>query len=298
MFWRKLGNALLYPHIAILIVLTPVVTAALVCAMIFVGSESAIAIITYVLAAYTLTVWCFRVPRLVRGFKRFKEENKYAKRWFDDTHFRVTALLLGSLLWNLAYAAFQLGLGIKHRSFWFYSLAAYYLFLAVMRFILARYTLKNRAGEHVARELVRYRAVGIVLLLMNLAISLMVFFMVYWNRTFHHHEITAIALAAYTFFSFTTAFTGIVNYRKYNSPVYSATRAIKLVCASVSMLTLEETMLTTFGGEEMPQLLRRIALGASGAVICSLILAVSIFMIVRGTKELHRINREESHGTT
>ncbi len=298
MFWRKLGMALLFPHMAILLPLTPVAIASLSCAMVFVGNESAMAIGAYVLAAYILTAWCFRVPRLVSGFKHFKEENKYVRRWFVDMHFRVTALLLCSLLWNLAYAAFQLGLGITHQSFWFYSLAAYHFSLVAMRFILARYTLKNRAGEHVARELVHYRAVGIVLLLMNLAISLMVFFMVYWNRTFHHHEITAIALAAYTFFSFATAVTGVVDYRKYNSPVYSATRAIKLVCASVSMLTLEATLLTAFGGEEMTQSTRRMALGVSGAVICAAILAISIFMIVRGTKELHRINREERHGRT
>ena len=42
---------------------------------------------------------------------------------------------------------------------------------------------------------------GIVFLIMNLALALIIFFMVYWNRTFHRHEITTIALAAYTFTS-------------------------------------------------------------------------------------------------
>ncbi len=54
-------------------------------------------------------------------------------------------------------------------------------------------------------ELIKYRNCGIAFLLMNLALSLMVFFMVYWNRTFEHHQITTIAMAAYTFGSMTMA---------------------------------------------------------------------------------------------
>ena len=69
------------------------------------------------------------------------------------------------------------------------------------------------------------------------------------NRTFHHHEITTIALAAYTFTSLTFAIINTVKYRKYHSPVYSASKAISLASACVSLLTLESTMLTTFGNE-------------------------------------------------
>ena len=59
-------------------------------------------------------------------------------------------------------------------------------------------------------ELLRYRLCGWIFLVMNLALSLMVFFMVYWNRTFHHHEITTIALAAYTFTAFTMAIINMI----------------------------------------------------------------------------------------
>ena len=98
---------------------------------------------------------------------------------------------------------------------------------------------------------------------MNLALALIIFFMVYWNRTFNHHEITTIAMAAYTFTALTMAIINIIKYKKYNSPVYSASKAISLASACVSMLTLESTMLTTFGDGTMDLTARRMMLGIS-----------------------------------
>ena len=196
MNWKKLGKALLFPHIAIMIILIPIATVFLVYSMVFLGTESVAAIISYVLAFYTLTVWCFKIPYLIHFFKTFKDENKYARRWQDDTRLRVNVSLYGTLIWNTAYAVFQLGLGFWHHTFWFYSMAGYYIALAVMRFFLVRHTSKHKPGEKMKEELIKYRTCGWVFLLMNLTLSVMVFFMVYWNRTFHHHEITTITMAA------------------------------------------------------------------------------------------------------
>ena len=286
MDWKKLGKALLFPHIAIMIILVPIATVFLVYSMVFLGTDSVIAIISYVLSAYTLTVWCFKIPYLIKFFKTFKNENKYARIWQDDTRLRVNVSLYGTLIYNTAYALLQLGMGFWHHTFWFYSLAGYYISLAVMRFFLVRHTSKHKPGEKMLDELIKYRACGIVFLIMNLALALMIFFMVYWNRTFHHHEITTITLAAYTFTSLTLAIINTVKYRKYNSPVYSASKAISLASACVSMLTLESTMLTTFGDGTMSLTGRRILLGISGGVISVFIIAMAIYMIVNGTKKI------------
>lgn len=138
-------------------------------------------------------------------------------------------------------------------------------------------------------ELARYRMCGWILLVMNLALSLMVFFMVYWNRTFRHHEITTIALAVYTFTAFTMAIINIVKYRRYNSPVYSASKAISLASASVSMLTLEATMLTTFGGDTVDALTRKILLGCTGGVISLFVVLMAVYMICQSSKKLKQI---------
>ncbi|MDD6799906.1 MAG: hypothetical protein PUE85_05785 [Firmicutes bacterium] len=290
---RKIGKAVLFPHIAILLVLLPVSTVLLVYSMAFEGTESVIAYVSYVLAAYTLTIWCVRIPFLIDFLRKFSKKNKFAHRWLTDTHFRVNVSLYGSLLWNTAYAVFQLGLGFCHHSFWFFSLAGYYICLAVMRFFLVGYTSKHKPGEKMTEELVKYRACGIAFLLLNLSLSIMIFFMVYWNRTFKHHEITTIAMAAYTFVTFSAAVVNIVKYRKYNSPVYSASKAISLAASCVSMLTLESTMLTTFNDGSMDMTARRIMLGASGGVISVFIISMAVFMIAHGTKKLKLLQSEK-----
>ena len=296
MDWKKLGKALLFPHIAIMIVLVPISIVLLVCSMVFIGTESPIAYISYVLAAYTLTVWCFKIPRIIKYFKTFKDENKYARRWQDDVRLRVNVSLYGSLAWNALYGLFQLWLGFYHHTFWFYSLGAYYICLGVMRFFLLLHTRKYAPGEKMQTELVKYRACGCVFLLMNLALALIIFFMVYWNRTFEHHMITAIAMAAYTFTAFTVAIVNVIKYRKYNSPVFSASKAISLAAALVSMLTLESTMLTTFSDGTMTATTQKWMLGATGGAISVLIVATAIYMIVVGTKKLKLLESEVENG--
>jgi len=286
MDWKKLGKALLYPHIAIMVTLVPVATAFLICSMLLLGSESPISIISYVLAAYTLTVWCFKIPYIIDYFKRLKRENRYIRRWFEDTRLRIKVSLYSSFAWNILYALLQLWLGFYHHTFWFYSFGVYYICLAVMRFFLLKHTRRYSRGEKMKIELLKYRVCGWVLLLMNMALALIVFFMVYWNRTFNHHMITAIAMAAYTFAAFTVAIVNVVKYRKYNSPVYSASKAINLVAACVSMLTLESTMLTTFSDGTMDGATQKILLGTTGGVVCITVIFIAIYMIVNGTKKI------------
>ena len=289
MDWKKIGKAILFPHIAIMMILLPIATVFLVYSLVFMGTDSITAIASYVLAFYTLTVWSLKVPHFIRFFKSFKNENKYARRWQEDARLRVNVSLYGTLIWNTAYALLQLGMGFWHHTFWFYSLAGYYICLAVMRFFLARYTTKHKPGEKMREELIRYRLCGWIFLAMNLTLSLMVFFMVYWNRTFQHHEITTIALAAYTFTAFTLAIINIVKYRKYNSPVYSASKAISLASACVSMLTLEATMLTAFGKGSMDAITRKIFLGCTGGVISVFVVVMAVYMIKQSSIKLKEL---------
>lgn len=296
MDWKKIGKAILFPHIAILIILLPVATVLLVYSMVFVGTESIIAYISYVLAAYTLTVWCCQIPKLIKMLKNFKNENKYALRWQEDTRLRVNISLYGTLLWNTLYGVFQLWLGLYHHTFWFTSLGAYYICLAIMRFFLVLHTIKYDVGEKMYRELVRYRACGWVFLVMNLALLLIVFFMIYWNRTFEHHMITAIAMAAYTFTSFTLAIINVVKYRKYNSPVLSASKAISFASACVSMLTLTSTMLTTFSDGTIGELEKKMMLGGVGIAVSCVVLVMALCMIVIGTKKINSLKTEDENG--
>lgn len=276
---------IIYPHIVILLSFVPISFSLLIYSLIYLGTNSIISYISYALSFYSLLIFCFRIPNIINYFKKVKNENKYLKRLFNDVHFRINLSLYGTLIINIIYSIFQLGLGFYHNSFWFYSMAIYYFLIALMRYYLVRHTRNYKPGEELEIELKKYRFCGWILLLMNVSVSIIIFFMIYWKRTFVHHEITTIALAAYTFFTFTLAIINLVKYRKYNSPIYIATKSINLVVSSVSMITLETTMLTTFGGNDVP-LFRTLILSLSGGAVAIFILIMAILIIVKANRAL------------
>ena len=293
MNFKKIGKALLFPKKIIMILLIPISSFLLVYSMISLGTESVIAITSYVLSAYTLTIWCFKIPDIIKFFKNFKNENKYLQIWLKDDRLRVNVSLHLSLAINTIFAIFQFCLGLYHGSFWFYSLAAYYLMLAAMRFFLVRHTSTHAPGESMKTELEKYLACGCVFLVMNLVLSVLVLFMIKFDRTFIHHEITTITIAAYTFTALTLAIINAVKYRKYNSPAYSASKAISLAAAFVSLITLETTMLTTFGTDEMDVTARKILLGCSGGAISVFLVIMAIYIIVQSTRKLKQLDEKE-----
>lgn len=104
---------------------------------------------------FARTVWCFRIPCLISFFKTFKNENKYILIWRRDDRLRVKVSLYGSLAYNTVYALFQLRLGFYHHTFWYYSIAGYYISFAVMRFFLLRHTQRFTPGERMREELMK-----------------------------------------------------------------------------------------------------------------------------------------------
>ncbi len=288
---RRIAKALLRPPFPVLLLLLPVAVALLVYAMVKLGTEALPAVLSYVLAAYTLAVWCVKIPELLRWARRFKAENKYARRWREDVRLRMNVSLYGSVLGNTLFGSFQLWLGLYHRTLWFTSLGAYYILLALMRFFLLRYTRRYALGERMREELARYRICGWAILLMSLALSLIIFFMIYWGRSFEQGEIVTITMAAYTFTALATAIVSVVKCRKRESPILSASKAISLVAASVSVLTLESTMLTAFGGETVDTSIQRLMLGLTGVAVAAFIIGMAIYMIREGTKRLKRMKR-------
>ena len=292
--WRRIGKALLFPPTAIRVILLPVAAGGLVYTMLRLDEMNPIRLSAYVLAFYTLVVACAQIPNIVRSVGCIKKENKYIRIWTDDPRLRMNVTVSGSVLWNGVYGALQLGLGIYHRSAWFYSLAAYYVTLAIMRLSLVWYTMRHKPGEQMQQELVRYRACGWVFLLMNLALSGMMFYRIYENRFVQHYEITTIAMATYTFAMLTVAIVNVVRYRKYNSPVLSSAKAISLAAACVSMLTLESTMLASFNKGTLSQKTIRIFLALSGGAVSAFIVGMAVYMIVQASRKLKSL--EVSHG--
>lgn len=291
---KKIVNKLLFPHMALVLVLFPVSMALLICSMFFLGTESVLSYASYMFSFYSLTIVCLRIPQIIEFIKKYKNSNKLLVRYQNDINFRINLSLYLSLVLNIAYSIFQLCLGLYHKSFWFISMSVYYVLLSLVRFYLVNHTKKNKPGEDLLIEYKRYNICGWVMLLMNLIVTAIIFFIIHFDRTFYHHQITTIALAAYTFLTFSLSIYNFIKYRKFNSPVYSAAKSINLVAACVSMMTLTTTMLTTFGGENVVEY-KKLLLTMVGVVVSLFILAISIQIIIFTSKNLKKL--KESNNT-
>ena len=70
-------------------------------------------------------------------------------------------------------------------------------------------------------------------------------------------------------------------------------KAISLASASVSILTLEATMLTTFGQNTIDATTRKSLLGCTGSVISAFIVVMAIYMIRQSSKKLKELKYQK-----
>ena len=284
--FKRCLHRLLYPHPIITVLLFPCAIMGLIAAFAL-PSGPFIDYPAFVLSAYTLTVISARAPHLGEYWRKLKENNALVRRLVSDLRFRQKVTLGISLSFNLIYALFQLGMGLYYHSRWFLARATYSVLLILMRWFLLR-DLKNlEPGENLREELRRYRFCGWALTAMTPALIVIVLFIIFQNRGFSYHPITTIAIAAYTFTTFTLAIVNVVRHRKHKSPLISAAKVVSMTTASVSMLSLETAMLFAFGTKK-DKLFHQVITGTSGAIVCIFVLTMAIHMITRAKKELQK----------
>ncbi len=290
--WKKLINKILYPPVWLTVILIIVSTISVITVFVKGWDTNPVAYVAYVAAFYTLTVVtlvCIKVlPRYCRKIKQAIYNNKYGNRYMTDAVFKTHVSLYRSLVINMLYVAMNIVSYFLYRSFWFVILAGYYAVLALMRFLLLRFFSKTGVGNDRIREFKRSRACGFILMTINLTLSGAVLMILYQNRGFEYHGILIYIMAAYTFYITVTAIVNLVKYRKFNSPVILTSKVVNLSAALVSMLSLETAMLSQFGTDSTPEF-RRIMIAFTGAGVSVIVVAMSVYMIVKATKEIRKI---------
>lgn len=290
--WKEICKKILFPPICLIIVLTIVSAAALVAVFVKGWESNPIAYAIYVMSFYALTVVCLMCWKTIPGYYKSAKgrvyDNKYANRYLTDVAFKTRISLYISLAINLMYVAVNAVSAVIYSTFWFGIFAVYYAIMAVMRFLLVRYVNHNKIGTSRAGELNRSRLCAFILMTVNLALTGAVLMMVYYGRGFQYQGILIYVVALYTFYITTTAIIDIIKYRKYNSPVMSISKVIKLAAALVSMLFLETAMFAQFGAD-MAKESQEIMIMATGGGISVVVVVMSIYVIVRSTKELKKL---------
>lgn len=281
----RLLRSLFFPHPAVVAVCVPAAAALLAATFLVWGENHPIAYLVYPFSAYALVVLCTGVVPLGRAAFARVQRIPLVGRLLRDLPFRARAALYASLGVNLVYAGMNAASGLRQRSVWFVTLAVYYLFLAVMRFSLVRCT--RRAGADLPGEYRRYRFCGVLLVLMNAALAGVVVLVLHRGGGFRYSGFMIYAMAAYAFYATIAGVVNLVRYRRYNSPVLTASRALSLAAALVSMLSLEVAMLAAFSTEEQAAFSTGMIAG-SGFGVCAVVAGLGTAMWVQANRALRR----------
>ena len=264
----------------------------------------AIQYLAYVCSAYALIVTITGFPHFTAFIQTVRQHindhplmqklrgTAIGGRFFSDVRFRSKVSLYQGFFINLLYIAMKLFSGIYYRSIWFVALAFYYILLAVMRFMLLRRGKRKTGRTPMEEEIHRYRLCGIMLLVMNQALAGIVIFMVHQNRGFDYPGLLIYLMALYAFYAVITAVINIIKTRRHGSPVMSAAKAINLVAAMVSILSLETAMLAQFGGDD--ETFRAVMTGATGGGVCTIVIGMAIYMICKSTRQMKKLQINNS----
>ncbi len=211
-----------------------------------------------------------------------------SKRYKTDQTFQTRVALYATLMVNLLFVTSNAILGILSRSVWYNILAIYYGVLAVMRFLLARFLRQNEIGEALALEYARARVCGVFLMILNLTLSGAILMILYQDKSYRYNGIFIYAMAIYAFYAVVHTIVRLVKERNCHSPVLLMSKSISLIAALVSMLALETAMFAQFGEDTLPKF-KWFVIAATGAVVCASIVTISVYTIVKSTREIKRL---------
>lgn len=154
-----------------------------------------------------------------------------------------------SLCFTLIFFVCNLATGIFYRSVWNFSISFYYLLLAFLRGLVIFSEKRWQYIENIARNRNRihlFRLISKFLILLDFASIIPISLMILSRRTVVMGKIPAIATATYTAYKITVS---AVNYKKAkNREILSlfCLKIINLKDAMVSVLTLQNTLISVF----------------------------------------------------
>jgi len=288
--WKNFFEKLLFPKSWMVFLLFNVTVISLIYVFVQGKIMEPIAYVAYTVSFYALVVVCARIPAIVKGCKEALYKNRYLHRFLTEKELRVWFFAYMGLIVNVCFAVFKVIVGYIYDSSWLYAMAGYHTLSSLMTFIIVYRDKKGKdAEEHtrLIRGLHSYEMCGWLMILMNTAISVIVFMVIFRKQTISYPGIMIYAIAAYSFYCLIMALINLVKYRRKNNPAFSAIKRIGLAKALVSIFTLQVAMLTQFGdGNEV---LTRLMNLATGSAVCASIMALAVFMLLGVRKDYRKV---------
>lgn len=187
---------------------------------------------------------------------------------------------------HLLYAFYHAALGIMYQSVWFVTMCAYYIVLSTMRLSAVLCERKNRgtASSDADNDIEYFvmKLCGVLLIMLNFVLAGSIYISLSQNIATKYGEIVMITIASYTFYKITVTIIKAVKQRKNPSPLLSVIRSISYAEVAASVLTLQRSMLVSFGEMNNADIHTMNVL--TGSAVCLFVLILGITLIIRGTQ--------------
>lgn len=238
----------------------------------------------YLIQSYFLIILIIYIYKILKfELNKIIDKNKYLKMYRDDSKLRNNISLIFSLSLNIIYVLFKFITGIFYKSLWLISFAIYYLILVITRLNLIKSELNK--NKTIKDEYLKYRLSAITLLFINIFLIIVILIIVNQDIIISYNKVITISIAAYTFYLMVSSIANLIKYRKFKSPLISASKVLNVVTSLVSILSLTIAMLGTFGTEEIK--FNETMIMATGGGISIIIIIISLYMIIKSTEYLN-----------
>ena len=190
-----------------------------------------------------------------------------------DKNLKMRIALGFSAAINLWFIVAEFVNGALQWSLWSRSLGVYYLLLITLKVFLI---VRSRRGMSAAQEATTARAVGIVLLVLNMVLIGMFVQMVVRNNAPKYIEVILAAIVVFALYRIIAVGVSMVRFRGVKRPTWLAIKAINLVAGLVALLMVQRTLIAMIIGEAE---IARILNSAGGLVVFSVVLWIAIWLI-------------------
>lgn len=214
-------------------------------------------------------------------------EGGFFKRIRKDFEFRTYVASTVSFFISVAFVGYNVFLAVIYKTVWNTGIAAYYLLLVGIRAFVGYKEIKFKKAELTDGEKEEKRknvflVQSVLLFALDLALIGSITIMVLQRRSVAYSEIPAITIAAYTVFKIVTASVSYAKTRKLTNLGVRAFKNLNFIDALVSVLTLQYTLVMTFGDGVTGDMFTLCAV--TSFVILAFIITISVSNLIRAAK--------------
>ncbi|MBQ7348786.1 MAG: hypothetical protein IJW47_02205 [Clostridia bacterium] len=304
--WKKLWQTIKKPPVGVYVltyVLTLITVAcSIICLILDFQQNLLINIVSCTVFALSAIGLTYSVYLIVISRKAFKPMtirilNKFTltRILLDYVGYRKFFFMIWSFVLTFGYASINLFLGLSLNSIWYCSLAAYNVFLLLMRGSILLYhnnrrKNKNRSiTEDKLSQVKTYLTCGIFLSVLNIALSVAIAEVIFHDMHYNYYSWTIYAFAAFTFYKITMAIYRKIRYRKQPDLTERAARSFNLAGACFSVMGLQTALLSTFANDNLNISLYNTITGLAVSIIT---VTLSFIMVYNGIRRYRKTKME------